>query len=334
VETRQFGRTDLRVSQLGFGCAALGSRTGRKAAADAVAAAVDHGINFFDTAPFYGQGASERILGQVLRGKEPRVLVTTKIGLYPNALLRSAARLRPIVRALLKSMPGMSQEVLQRSVQGFMRSQNEVRFDPRSIRESVEASLRRLRRDYIDLLLLHVTPAPTELEQVMEELEAIRSTGKIRYYGASSSGDAGTTMWLRRERLPVAGLQVMLNPLEIAAMDLCLPLAAEKQIAVIAREPFARGRLLPPRHTSGDSLGFLGERYDSRFEQLAAACNRTVPQLSLQYLNQSSGVTVTLAGMSTAQHVRENTRALELPALTDRVLAKVRELGQQGSIGV
>ena len=322
MERRQLGATDLHTSVLGFGCAALGSRTARKTSIDAVAEARDLGVDFFDTAPFYGQGESERIVGAVCRRDRTRVVIATKVGLYPNAVLRLASRLKPVVRSALKSLPSSRQRSLQRSVQGFMRSQKSVKVDRKSIVRSVDASLRRLGTDYIDLLLLHVTPAVDRIDDVVESLNELRAQGKIRYFGASSHSDDDMRLWLERAPGDVCAVQAMLNLFAMPDIDRHLPLAMGNGVAVIAREPFARGRLVPRR--SADGLGFVGHEYDSRFDAIAVAVGRTVPQLALQFLAQTPGISVVLAGMSTRDHLRENVRALALPPLTQERLSELR----------
>ncbi len=81
LENRSFGSTDLKVSSISFGGASLGSRTDRKQSARAVEEAFAHGVNYYDTAPFYGQGESEKIIGNVFRHNRTEVVISTKIGL-------------------------------------------------------------------------------------------------------------------------------------------------------------------------------------------------------------------------------------------------------------
>lgn len=326
MKTSTFGATDMEASLLGHGCAALGSRVGRRAAMDAVAQALDCGINFFDTAPFYGQGESERILGVALRRRRDQTLVTTKIGLYPGPMLRVVSRFKPVVRSLLRVLPGMGRRSLQKSVQGFLRSQNEIRFDRRSMVKSVDSSLKRMRSDYIDLLLLHVTPMPDQIDDVIDGLQALKSQGKIRYFGASSHDYDDMMMWLNMPRSGISALQVMLNLMEIPVMEVCLPLAMEKNIAIVAREPFAQGRLLTPSTASRGAVGFMGQKYEARFETFAKSRACTVSQLAVQFLAQTPGVAVVLAGMSTVEHVRENVGALALSALTREDMSMIRSI--------
>jgi L-galactose dehydrogenase/L-glyceraldehyde 3-phosphate reductase len=164
METRRLGRTGLQVSLLTFGCGAVGGLMTRGEARDqdrAVAWACDHGINHFDTAPLYGDGASETHLGRALGARRDGVIVSTKV--------RLAASDRGKVAA--------------------------------AIRASLEGSLARLRQDHVDLLQLHntVAEAPSGdvlgvrevLEDVVPVFDALRDEGRIRFAGFTANGETG-----------------------------------------------------------------------------------------------------------------------------------------------
>jgi aryl-alcohol dehydrogenase-like predicted oxidoreductase len=162
MEYRVLGRTDLRVSVLGFGCGNVGGLMVRGARAErerAVARALELGVNFFDTAPAYGDGVSEEHLGETLETLRARCLVATKVRLGPDGL-----------------------------------------GDPaKAVTRSLETSLRRLRRDRVDLLQLHDPvraagaggePGADEvLERILPALEALRRAGKVGFVGMTALGD-------------------------------------------------------------------------------------------------------------------------------------------------
>jgi aryl-alcohol dehydrogenase-like predicted oxidoreductase len=163
MERRTLGRTGLTVSVLGFGCGNVGGLMVRGSPADqerAVARAVELGINYFDTAPLYGDGESERNLGRVLRVLRPEVIVGTK------------CRIQPAERGRVGQ----------------------------ALTASLEASLRRLGLERVDLLQLHNSissegnglPAATVLEEVVPALEGLRRQGKIRFLGITALGDAAS----------------------------------------------------------------------------------------------------------------------------------------------
>jgi aryl-alcohol dehydrogenase-like predicted oxidoreductase len=162
MEYRVLGRTNLRVSALGFGCGNVGGLMIRGTPAQrerAVARALELGVNFFDTAPAYGDGVSEEHLGQVLETLRPQCIVATKVRLGPSGL----------------ADPGTT------------------------VTRSLETSLRRLRRDRVDLLQLHDPvrltrtggePGVAEaLERILPAFEALRRAGKIGWVGMTAIGD-------------------------------------------------------------------------------------------------------------------------------------------------
>jgi aryl-alcohol dehydrogenase-like predicted oxidoreductase len=161
MERRTLGKTGLKVSALGFGCGNVGGLMVRGTPADqerAVARAVELGINYFDTAPLYGDGESERNLGRVLKSLRPDVIVGTKCRIPPAERGRVAEALTA----------------------------------------SLEASLRRLGLERVDLLQLHNSISSdgggfdvgTVLHQVVPTLEGLRRQGKIRFFGITALGDA------------------------------------------------------------------------------------------------------------------------------------------------
>lgn len=168
MEMRRFGRTDLEVSRLTFGCGAVGGLMVKGDAADqdrAVAWARDNGINFFDTAASYGTGLSETNLGRALAGNTDGIVVSSKVGIAADEMDDIAG----------------------------------------AVARSIDASLSRLQLDHVDLFQLHntlgqgdkvapdrgVMDADIVLNEVVPAFEKIRDAGKIRYLGFTAKGDTG-----------------------------------------------------------------------------------------------------------------------------------------------
>ncbi|MET0567585.1 MAG: aldo/keto reductase, partial [Hyphomicrobiaceae bacterium] len=162
MERRRFGRTGLEVAALGFGCGAVGGLMTRGEPADqerAVARALEYGVNYFDTAAQYGDGASERNLGRVLKALKADVIVGTKVRVKPE----------------------------------------ERRDIDKAIAQSLEASLKRIGRDSVDLFQLHNLiaddgddknlSAEIVLNEVVPALERLRKQGKTRFIGITALGD-------------------------------------------------------------------------------------------------------------------------------------------------
>jgi len=151
------GGTDLRASRLGFGCCPMGGHGWGEVSSEdverAVRVALDGGVNFFDTADVYGLGESERRLGKSLKGRRQEAIISTKGGVR------------------------------------FRDDQEAGTYydnSPAWLNQALDASIRRLQVDYIDLYQVHYRDSRTPLCDVIEVLEANRKLGKIRYYGLSN----------------------------------------------------------------------------------------------------------------------------------------------------
>lgn len=151
MRTIAFDAGGLGVSRLGFGCAPVMGRVGRRQALDAMACAYDLGVTHFDIARSYGFGDAEAVLGQFIRGRRDRVTLTTKFGIVPPSLSRWQRAARPIVRPLLKGLAPFRRQVRQASA-GLLA---ERCFDAGYARACLEDSLRRLGTDHLDFYLLH-----------------------------------------------------------------------------------------------------------------------------------------------------------------------------------
>ena len=151
---RQLGESGLTVSSVGLGCNNIGRRLDKDATVAIVDAAFDVGITFFDTADIYGStpGASEELLGQALAGRRDAVVLATKFG---------------------------------KPMGGTVLPEHEARGSRRYVRAAVEASLRRLGTDYIDLYQMHEPDPRTPIDETLDALDELVREGKVRYLGCS-----------------------------------------------------------------------------------------------------------------------------------------------------
>ncbi|WP_226346265.1 aldo/keto reductase [Agilicoccus flavus] len=147
------GNSGLAVSALGIGCNAFGARTDADEVVRIVDAALEHGVTFFDTADTYTRGESETLLGRALRGRRDEVVVATKFGM---------------------------------DLEGLNGPDFDRRGSRRYIRRAVEASLRRLDTDWIDLYQLHTPDRNTPMEETLTTLDDLVREGKVRYVGCSN----------------------------------------------------------------------------------------------------------------------------------------------------
>ncbi|MEL7035747.1 MAG: aldo/keto reductase [Cyanobacteria bacterium J06592_8] len=327
MKYNKFGNTELETSVIGLGAAPIGSRTGRAESLQTLHKALDLGVTFYDTAPSYGQGSSEEIIGEAFKKKRDQVVLTTKVGSSISSTLQLAAKFKPLIRSLLHEIPGVRQ-MAQRRIQSFVQSQTQTNnYQSSYIIESVEASLKRLRSEYIDLLLLHSPPDDViERGEVFEVLKSLVQQGKIRYYGLSAGSIESALICLKQPECGISALQVTLNLYEQEIIDQLLPIAKDRGIAIVAREPFAHGKLIPSLGKS-DGLTYLGPlESDDQFSFLTDGGKRTITQAALQFVLQTEGVSVALAGMSKSNHVMENVATLNVSPLSDQELEKVHSM--------
>lgn len=177
--------TDLISQRLGFGCGRLKGGHEKADALRLVHAALDLGIRHFDTAPPYGLGMSESVLGEALKGRQESVTVFTKAGLARPASPGLMQTARAIVKPLANRIPGLRQAVLK----GMAHRAAPAHFNPDFIARSFDTSLRLLQREQVDGLLLHEAQAHDTLAPLKPLFERYVAQGRLGVYG-SSTGEA------------------------------------------------------------------------------------------------------------------------------------------------
>jgi aryl-alcohol dehydrogenase-like predicted oxidoreductase len=302
---RQLGDSGLTVSTIGLGCNQIGSKLDFDATRRVVEAAVDLGITLFDTADMYGAepGASETLLGQALVGRRDHVVVATKFG---------------------------------KPMRGTTLPEHEARGSRRYIRASIDASLRRLRMDHVDLYQMHEPDPRTPIQESLEALGELVREGKVRYIGSSNftGWQIVDADWVAREtggpRLISAQNEYSL--LERDAEIEVIPAAEHVGVGLIPYFPLARG-LLSGKYQRGTPAP-SGSRLADRAELLETADWDTVEALhafagargisildvAIGGLAAQPGVASVIVGATTAEQVRANAKAaLWEPAAADLV---------------
>ncbi len=220
------------ISRLTFGGSRVGS-LGNPATPEEtralMRAALDLGVNIFDTADIYGQGDSEREIGRILKGRRDEAFVVTKFGKMFSPAMRVMRPFKPILKPLLAAR-GAARAVTARR-DGVMRED----FSPARLRGALEASLRRLGFEHVDALLLH---SPPELvygdPDVADLLRALQVEGKVRHFGASCE------TWRDVEAaLDIQGLTFLQVPYDLVARMATDPTArrlTERKVVIMARE--------------------------------------------------------------------------------------------------
>lgn len=300
MEIRGLGSTDLRVSVLGFGCAPIGSRSGAAQSTRALRAAFDSGITYFDTADMYGLGDSEKLIARVFGSQRDKILIATKCGYTFSRRLRAVNMIKPLLRPLVTKL-----KRVKASAASVMTSQRSQCFDVPYIESCVHDSLTRLGADRIDLFFLHDPPASiADRPEVFEKLRALRQAGKIRWFGVSCNVDAAERI-LQTKDTGVAALQITVNPIEADALATVIPEARAKGIGIIARQPFANGRIF----SSEAALGALASRG-------LASDPESIASLALRFVREIDGVASILPSMMRPEHLASNLRAIEAGPLT------------------
>jgi aryl-alcohol dehydrogenase-like predicted oxidoreductase len=294
---RLLGRSGLRISELCLGTMTFGAPgwgTTEAEAAEMVARFRDAGGNFFDTAnEIYAEGRSEEILGRLVASERDQVVIATKYGLH---------------------MPGVN-------------NPNAAGNQRKSLKRSIESSLRRLRTDYVDLLWTHCWDGVTPVDEVMRALDDLVCEGKVLHVGACNTPAwvvaRSNTLAELRGWSAFVGLQVEYNLVERSAERELLPMARALGLGVAAWSPLASGILsgkyADPGAADGGRLQKVPMRQlDERslaiargVGALAAELDRPPAQLALAWLRAKPGV-VPLLGARTPAQLQDNLACLDL----------------------
>ena len=292
MELQRVGRSDLVVSRVGLGCNNFGGRLDLERTRTVVEAALDAGVTFFDTADVYGDaGGSERFLGEILEGRRTQAVLATKFG----------------------HDVGLGEQV--------------PRGSRAYVRQAIDASLERLRTDYVDLYYYHRPDGVTPLAETLGAMHELVEEGKARHIGCSNLTaeelrDAATCAEATGKP-QVAALQNRYSLLERDAEDDVLPLCREHGIGFVPYFPLASG-LLTGKYRRGEAPP-PGSRLENRpealaeerllwvedLERFAEERGHTLLELAIGGLASQPGVASVIAGATTAEQVRANAEAGE-----------------------
>ena len=310
MKYRRFGRTGWQVSEIGYGMWGMAGWTGSDdhQSLESLRAAVEHGVNFFDTAWAYGAGHSEKLLGQIIRA-------------FPEMQLFAATKIPP----MNLKWPALSGHTLDETYPGD------------HIRAYTEASLKNLGLDCIDLLQFHVWndkwADDTRWQKAIAEL---RGEGLIRACGISiNRWEPENVVRALRTGL-IDAVQVIYNIFDQAPEDTLFPLCRELDIAVIARVPFDEGTLtgtltLESKWPEGDwrNTYFVPENLKNsvaRAEELRRTlqAGMTMPEMALRFILSCPDVHTIIPGMRKTGHVQQNAAASDAGPLAPELLAELR----------
>ncbi len=309
MKYRKLANTDLLLSEVTFGAWAAGGwmwgGTERKDAIDAIRVSYSMGVTSIDTAPIYGQGTSEEIVGEAIKGlPRDRFQILTKYGMRWDLKKGDFA-------FSSKNNNGENIDIYKYA-------------GKESIIKECEDSLKRLRTDYIDLYQIHWPDSTTPIEESMEAVSRLIEQGKVRYagvcnYDAAQMAEAGKYITLASDQVPYSMVK---RGIEAELIPYCL----DNNKSILAYSPLERGLLtgkIRPGHVfaPGDhrkEVSFFKEENLRRTDEflellkpLAAEKRLTLGQLVILWTLQQPGITITLVGARNSEQAIENAKAID-----------------------
>ena len=286
---------NLKISAIGYGAWGIGgapfwSNEGDSKSIESIKISYENGINFFDTAPVYGFGHSEKLIGKALKSVRDKIILATKCGL----------------RWGKESLGSLRKDASRKS-----------------ILEEIDQSLKRLNTEWIDVYQVHWPDLQTSQKETMETLLEIQAQGKIRYIGVSNysveqikeSSRYGKIISLQPE------YSLLAREIEKDIVPVCL----EKKIGIIAYSPLASGVLtgkygrdtkFKDWRSKGIIGTFTGEGFlkninkVERLEEIAKEEGKTCGQIAINWVLRQPGLTTALVGVKNAGQVEENIKAI------------------------
>lgn len=317
MEFRKLGNSNLDVSVITFGAWAAGGwmwgSTDRKEAVEAIIASYNEGVTSIDTAPIYGQGTSEEIVGEAIKNlQRDKVQILTKFGM------------RWDLEAPKGDFAMHSKDNDGKDIDVYKYAGKE------SVIKEVEDSLKRLGTDYIDLLQIHWPDTTTPISETMEALETLIRQGKIRTAGVSNYNTAQVKE--ARQTLNIVSNQVPYSMLNRGIESELVPYALENDLSIIAYSPMERGLLTGKyfkevKLQEGDHRSDYFKKFDAQkiqtflqsIEPLVKEKNATLSQLVLRWTSLQPAITVVLAGARNATQAIENARAININLSQDEL---------------
>ncbi|RME82166.1 MAG: aldo/keto reductase [Caldilineae bacterium] len=306
MQYRTLGKTGLQISEIGFGLWAAGGDawgpTDDQDILDAIDYALDHGVNFYDTADVYGWGHSEELLGRAMQGRRDRFIVATKIG--------------------WRDFDGEAGRSAYTTVEKLI--------------AGVESNLRRLNTDYVDIIQSHINFRDPTMEVFLEGFQRLQRDGKVRAYGVSTSDFEYLKAFNHDGNC--ATLQIDYSILNRTAEADILPYCQAQNIGVIVRGALAMGILTgkftpETRFPENDWRRRWHENEDEyqiflddlrKVEQLRPlAQGRSLVQLALQFVLAHPAVSTVIPGIKNVRQAEANLATAGLPPLTPKELAQI-----------
>lgn len=292
---RQLGKTGLQVSKLGFGCSPLGDVFGTVSDDDAtnlVHAAIDAGINLFDTSPFYGNTLSEKRLGQALKGKRDDVVIATKGGRFGST------------------------------------EASKFDFSYDNIINMCNASLKRLQTDYLDIYQLHDIEFSTKeilINEAIPALFRLKEEGKVRFIGVT-----GYPLPLLKDMIEMFDLDLTLsychyNLLNQRLQDVLLPTVKAKKMGLINASVTHMGILAKQGAQAWHPAPQVVQEAGRKALQYCESKGENLARLAIQYAYQNKAIDVNLLGTRSLKELNSSLEAITT-AINEELLKAVQDI--------
>lgn len=280
------GKSSLHISKIGFGCMSL--KPEQKDFNEIIDAAIDNGINYFDTADLYDKGLNETLLGKAFKGKRDKVIIASKAGNQWRA-------------------DGSGWD-----------------WNPRKdyILKCADQSLKRLQVDYIDLFQSHGGTMEDDIEETIEAYEILVKQGKIRYYGLSSIRPNVIREFVKKSNMVSVMTQYSL--LDRRPEESTLQLLHENNIGVLVRGSVASGLLIDKPAKAYLNFSESQVAAAAKAIESVSSSERNPAQTAIQYVLKNPAVTAAVVGIRTMEQLKEAVGAIDKP-LTEEEIKVLKE---------
>lgn len=312
---KRLGNSGLQVSALGLGTNAFGKRADQETSIQIVHAALDHGINFIDTANIYAGSESERIIGLALEGRRPEAVLATKAGLVKNDGPNGSGSSR------------------------------------RHLMQELEDSLHRLKTDYVDLYQIHTFDPYTPLEETLRTLDDMVSSGKVRYIGASNytAWQLMKAIGISEARnlAKYISIQCSYSLADRTPENELLSLCLDQGVGIIPYFPLAGGILTGKYNSSGSAPSGSRADTDPNFKSflnherielgnkvglIAEELGTSSTALSLAWLMNRPAVSTVIVGATRVEQLEQNLHSTSIQ-LSEETVSKLDEASNSFRFG-
>lgn len=309
MEYRKLGNSELELSSITYGAFAIGGTmwggTEKKDSIDSIRASIDLGVTTIDTAPFYGFGLSEKMIGEAIKNLDrSKVQLLTKFGLVWDGSNNGKGDFFFDADDNGKKVP----------IYKYSSKENVIK--------EIEDSLKRLQTDYIDLLQIHWPDVTTPISETMEAVEKLIQQGKIKAFGVSNYNIA--QIQEAQKTVHIASNQVAYSMLNRTIETELIPFTVSENIGIIAYSPMERG-LLTGKYFTDSKLkendhrnGYFGkfdlQKVKTLIEELSSLANDkhiSISQLVLRWTTLQKGISIVLAGARNAEQAISNAKAMD-----------------------